>query len=508
MSELSLGSACVRRSGLSDVGTDLNSTDVPDPPQHMKSLARQLAKTRFCKHFVRGFCRYQDNCAYAHDYSELVKRPNLVKTKICVSYLSGMCHNSDCTYAHDRSELRRTSGDRDSSESGMQSMSDLSQGPASSLGRSSFASFGPSSYQGSSRAAAQLPTARTRSDLSDSLSERPSRLGLLQKQQSPLGPDHGLFASQHAPLGLDNSSLFPPSQMPMQHSVPQHPKQSQVRQQALLQQMMQVVSQQQLQQQPQQSSMSQRLSTLQAQLQQAEAGHPGRGLHPAKVEADASLLRGNLNQNHLDAQAQYHALAAQQLQMQQAAEQAAYQAAQLQQLGPQQLPPQTLLSQSKSAPQAGLQRARAPAQADEGKLFHELLGEIAMLIKEDSGQPQESAAPDQMSAAVARWASLAQKRLAAQRGEVMTAGRFLLQGYRREDLSLTDQQTMAYLMLSDLGWESVFPGLAQRCSRKMEMNLRAQLGSGGADLLSGRGGAQSGSGDDPALRVVAWPGAA
>jgi len=41
-------------------------------------------------------------------------RPNLVKTKVCVSFLSGACINSECTYAHGFAELRQATHEENS----------------------------------------------------------------------------------------------------------------------------------------------------------------------------------------------------------------------------------------------------------------------------------------------------------------------------------------------------------------------------------------------------------
>lgn len=68
-------------------------------------MANQLAKTKFCKHQLRGYCRYEDQCAYAHSADELLPKPNFMKTKICVSFLAGTCDNPNCTYAHGVKEL-------------------------------------------------------------------------------------------------------------------------------------------------------------------------------------------------------------------------------------------------------------------------------------------------------------------------------------------------------------------------------------------------------------------
>jgi len=81
----------------------------PEPQPPTKRVAKRLVKTRFCKHYLRGHCKYQDKCAYAHQAEELMPRPNLVKTKMCVSFLSGACMNNECTYAHGFQELRQAS---------------------------------------------------------------------------------------------------------------------------------------------------------------------------------------------------------------------------------------------------------------------------------------------------------------------------------------------------------------------------------------------------------------
>jgi len=81
-----------------------------DPPPPLKRIARQLMKTRYCKHFLRGYCRYEHKCAYAHQAEELMPKPDLVKTKICLNFLSGACLNPNCTYAHGLQEMRNARG--------------------------------------------------------------------------------------------------------------------------------------------------------------------------------------------------------------------------------------------------------------------------------------------------------------------------------------------------------------------------------------------------------------
>ncbi|CAE7611242.1 unnamed protein product, partial [Symbiodinium microadriaticum] len=70
-----------------------------DPPKH-------LVKTKLCKHFTKGYCRYEGNCTFAHQLDELVYRPDLTKTKWCARFLSGACNVKNCSFAHSVAELR------------------------------------------------------------------------------------------------------------------------------------------------------------------------------------------------------------------------------------------------------------------------------------------------------------------------------------------------------------------------------------------------------------------
>ncbi|CAE7539666.1 unnamed protein product [Symbiodinium sp. CCMP2456] len=70
-----------------------------DPPKH-------LVKTKLCKHFTKGYCRYEGNCTFAHQLDELVYRPDLTKTKWCARFLSGACNVRNCSFAHSVAELR------------------------------------------------------------------------------------------------------------------------------------------------------------------------------------------------------------------------------------------------------------------------------------------------------------------------------------------------------------------------------------------------------------------
>ncbi|CAJ1399911.1 unnamed protein product, partial [Effrenium voratum] len=85
--------------GYAEMPHDRRVNDSFAPPKH-------LVKTKLCKHFTKGYCRYQDQCAFAHETDELVYRPDLTKTKMCSRFLvEGGCSNN-CSFAHSWEELR------------------------------------------------------------------------------------------------------------------------------------------------------------------------------------------------------------------------------------------------------------------------------------------------------------------------------------------------------------------------------------------------------------------
>lgn len=73
-------------------------------------VAKQLHKTKICKHFLKNKCRFGNDCSYAHCVTEQRDRPDLRKTKLCRLFEQGRCRNPDCTFAHGPQELRGTVG--------------------------------------------------------------------------------------------------------------------------------------------------------------------------------------------------------------------------------------------------------------------------------------------------------------------------------------------------------------------------------------------------------------
>eukprot|EP00440_Ansanella_granifera_P028596 gb/GFBE01031067.1/.p1 GENE.gb/GFBE01031067.1/~~gb/GFBE01031067.1/.p1 ORF type:complete len:335 (+),score=29.40 gb/GFBE01031067.1/:1-1005(+) len=84
-------------------------TDGPEalePPVAASTVGVRLRKTKLCKHYLAGSCRYKGKCGYAHGRAELAWRPDLTKTKMCVSFLRGGCPDNNCTFAHGTADLR------------------------------------------------------------------------------------------------------------------------------------------------------------------------------------------------------------------------------------------------------------------------------------------------------------------------------------------------------------------------------------------------------------------
>mmetsp|Transcript_36306 Transcript_36306/g.104499 ORF Transcript_36306/g.104499 Transcript_36306/m.104499 type:complete len:263 (+) Transcript_36306:64-852(+) len=71
-------------------------------------LGSRCRKTKMCKYLSIGLCARGADCSYAHDASELVRRPNLMRTKMCPAQAAyGRCDRPRCRFAHDRAELRQ-----------------------------------------------------------------------------------------------------------------------------------------------------------------------------------------------------------------------------------------------------------------------------------------------------------------------------------------------------------------------------------------------------------------
>lgn len=75
-----------------------------------KLFRQQFHKTKLCRFYPIGECRYEDDCPYAHDQFEMEYTPDLTKTALCVEFDKGACTKSSdkCPYAHGREELRTT----------------------------------------------------------------------------------------------------------------------------------------------------------------------------------------------------------------------------------------------------------------------------------------------------------------------------------------------------------------------------------------------------------------
>eukprot|EP00746_Dinoflagellata_sp_MGD_P153497 gnl/MRDRNA2_/MRDRNA2_84276_c0_seq8.p1 gnl/MRDRNA2_/MRDRNA2_84276_c0~~gnl/MRDRNA2_/MRDRNA2_84276_c0_seq8.p1 ORF type:complete len:373 (-),score=65.36 gnl/MRDRNA2_/MRDRNA2_84276_c0_seq8:560-1678(-) len=92
-------------STMSTVSSDGQQEEAPQPP--LKSFARTLWRTKICKHFLKGTCRYGDKCGFAHSDDAINEKPNLVKTTMCSRFQKGCCWKGEsCQFAHGRDELK------------------------------------------------------------------------------------------------------------------------------------------------------------------------------------------------------------------------------------------------------------------------------------------------------------------------------------------------------------------------------------------------------------------
>lgn len=67
------------------------------------AMKRELFKTKMCRHFLNGKCKYNDECTFSHDKSELLIRKDMAKTKLCKK---SNCIDAHCSYAHSFAEIR------------------------------------------------------------------------------------------------------------------------------------------------------------------------------------------------------------------------------------------------------------------------------------------------------------------------------------------------------------------------------------------------------------------
>mmetsp|Transcript_64009 Transcript_64009/g.113852 ORF Transcript_64009/g.113852 Transcript_64009/m.113852 type:complete len:341 (+) Transcript_64009:48-1070(+) len=81
---------------------DASTAEAPSPN---KLVMAQLSKTKMCIMFTRGAC-HDDKCSFAHCEAELREQPDLAKTAICRAFSRGECQDKDCKYAHGEEELR------------------------------------------------------------------------------------------------------------------------------------------------------------------------------------------------------------------------------------------------------------------------------------------------------------------------------------------------------------------------------------------------------------------
>ena len=89
-----------------------NNPNFPPPPMAKKpqKVFQDFYKTQICPQYPMGTCYKGENCTYAHSETEMRKKPDLSKTKLCEAFMKGgSCINGDkCVFAHGTYELKST----------------------------------------------------------------------------------------------------------------------------------------------------------------------------------------------------------------------------------------------------------------------------------------------------------------------------------------------------------------------------------------------------------------
>jgi len=91
-------------------GGDNQRRSGPQSREWRQLFRKQFRKTKMCRFFPSGECRYGQDCPYAHDESEIQHAPDLTKTALCEAFAKGQCNkpSDKCQFAHGPEELRTT----------------------------------------------------------------------------------------------------------------------------------------------------------------------------------------------------------------------------------------------------------------------------------------------------------------------------------------------------------------------------------------------------------------
>lgn len=96
--------------------SNVDSGNVKEDQQPKFQLSQgtrhQFLRTKLCPFLIRGNCKNEKSCSYAHSLEQLRPLPNLRQTKLCDEIKKGrICCNPCCTYAHAIYELKQPTAD-------------------------------------------------------------------------------------------------------------------------------------------------------------------------------------------------------------------------------------------------------------------------------------------------------------------------------------------------------------------------------------------------------------
>lgn len=96
-----------KRQSASKAPSEVDSSKA-DKDAPRSALEVRLQKTKLCLYHLRSVCKHGSSCRFAHGEEEMVKQPDLSKTRMCPDLLAGKCTNPNCQHAHRLDEIKAT----------------------------------------------------------------------------------------------------------------------------------------------------------------------------------------------------------------------------------------------------------------------------------------------------------------------------------------------------------------------------------------------------------------
>lgn len=83
---------------VSPLAPELDTHGRTPPQKKEKERPSIFHNTKMCKFNLLGACTRGKSCIFAHTKAEMKPLPDLYRTKLCKSYMSGACKEQDCMF--------------------------------------------------------------------------------------------------------------------------------------------------------------------------------------------------------------------------------------------------------------------------------------------------------------------------------------------------------------------------------------------------------------------------